>query len=76
MKYCCQKIVSKSNQALDPNTNSQHIQGIKGHIRRHHGGIIKIQTLKKKPVSSTNLLYKEEKEREPRNLERLRNIIN
>lgn len=47
VKYCCQKIVSKSNQALDPNANLYSIQGTKGLIRRQHGGIIKIQTLKK-----------------------------
>ena len=40
------KSINKTSQALEPNTNLQEIQGSKGHIKRHHEGIFKIQTVK------------------------------
>lgn len=49
VKDCCQKkikSINKTDQALEPNTNLQEIQGPKAHIKRHHEGIIKIQTVK------------------------------
>ena len=40
------KSINKTDQALEPNTNLQEIQGPKAHIKKHHEGIIKIQTIK------------------------------
>ena len=40
------KSINKTDQALEPNTNLQEIQGPKAYIKKHHEGIIKIQTIK------------------------------